>query len=99
MLINTLRKTYFKDNDFQIEYQEYDDKLCIHADVYNWSPRVAKKGYIIFTRMQKECKDKGFTKMISVSPNPEFCKMYGATSIQKITYKDKEYEVMVWELN
>lgn len=98
MVINTPRKTYFKDNDFQIEYQEYGKVVYIHADVYNWNPRVARKGYIVFTRMQNECKNMGFFQLVAISPNPEFCKMYGGYSLERITHENKEYEVMVWEL-
>ena len=98
MVINTPKQLYFKNDDFNIEYQIYLDSIFIHAEVVNWNPRVAKKGYIVFTKMQKEFKNKGYNQFISISPNPEFCKMYGGTSIQKINYENKEYEVMVWDL-
>lgn len=99
MEINTPRQTYFKDSDFQIEYQLYDKIVCIHAIVNQWNPRVARKGYVVFTRMQEEYKNKGFERFVSISPNPAFCKMYCGDSIQKINYENKEYEVVVWELN
>ena len=98
MLISTPKQLYFKNNDFKLEYQVYLDSVFIHTEVINWNPRSAREGYIVFAKMQKEFKNEGCSRFISISPNPEFCKMYGGYSLQKINYENKEYEVMVWDL-
>ena len=89
---------YYKDDDFQIEYQICDTKtIGIHSDVYNFSPRVARKGYLVFSRMEQDFRSQGIELIFTISPNPKFCEMFGGKSIRKIMYGNKECEVLIWE--
>ncbi len=92
------RRTFYQDNDFIIEIEDYLGALVLHCEVSNWKPSVLRKGYSIFAKLEQYAIDNGYSKMLSVSPNPKFCKLVGGVSMSEIVYENKKYEVMIWEL-
>lgn len=92
------KQVFYEDENFLVEYEFYQDTPVLHCQVYHWTPRTARKSFIIFLRLEDFFKEQGYDRMISVSPNPEFCLMYGAKRGESLVHEGKEYEVMQWDL-
>jgi hypothetical protein len=50
--------------------------------------------YVEFVKLKEHVKGMGYRHMYSNSPNPRFCRLFGAKSLGVIK---EGYEVMVWE--
>ena len=88
------RHTFVKTEDYHIEWEIIGDHCHVHCEVSTWSKKVLREGYIRFVELRKFVNQKGYKEMVSISPNPKFCELFGARSIG--TFKEG-YEVMVWE--
>lgn len=88
------RKTFSKTDDYHIEWEIIGDHCHVHCEVYNWSKSILREGYVEFVKLKEFVHRLGYSEMVSISPNPRFCQLFGATSIG--VFK-KGYEVMVWE--
>ena len=92
------RKTFYTDSDFIIEVEDYLENLLIHCEVFNWKPSVLRRGYSIFVKLEQYARDNGYTRMMTVTPNPKFAKLVGGTTTSALEYENKTHEVIVWEL-
>jgi len=91
----SVRHTFYKDEDFQIEYEVYEDILILHSEVFNWKLSSLKKGYRQFALLKEEASKLGFTKMATCTPNPNFAKLFGGKTQ---TILPNEVELIIWEL-
>lgn len=98
METQSLKQTYFKNEDYHLEYQVVGLCANIHCTVYNWKPSALKHGYNIFGKMLNEFADKGLEYVITISPNPRFCELMGGELSHTVDYNGEVYGVYKWEL-
>ena len=87
------RHTFSKTEDYHIEWEILGKDCHVHVQVYNWKKSVLKEGYAEFVRLKKFVRGMGYDYMVSASPNPKFCRLFGGVSVGRY----REFEVMVWE--
>lgn len=88
------RNTFIKTDSYHIEWEIIGEDCHVHCNVQEFSKSVLKEGYVAFVRLKEFVGGMGYDHMVSISPNPKFCKLFGATSLG--IFKEG-YEVMVWE--
>jgi hypothetical protein len=92
------RKVFYKDLDFSIHVEDYENKLLLHCDVFSWKPSVLRRGYSKFISLEEYAIHQGYGVMFTVTPNPKFVKLFGGTPIYTFEYEKKLYEVIIWDL-
>ena len=65
----------------------------MHCEVYYWKLSVAKQLYTEFGKLLDLARSLDFVEVWSVTPNPEFCKMYGASFVARFGHN----YIMHWE--
>jgi hypothetical protein len=98
MQIKSLKKTIYQDEDVHFEVEEVDDWLALHCEVEHWSPSIYKRMIKIFGQFLNEAQKKGYEGLISFSPNPRFCQLFGGRSIGQLEYEGQLVEVVQWAL-
>ena len=91
----SVRHTFYKDDNFQIEYQEFGDTLILHCEVLIWKPSVLKEIYKQFARLQEDSCRAGYKRMATLTPNPKFAKLFGG---ETRTVLPNKVEFIVWDL-
>lgn len=90
----------FKNADFNVKLESADsDDLYMHCEVHNWNPKSLRGMYKVFAEISLEASDIGFKRLCTITPNPKFAMLFGFNEVGSLTYGDKEYKVMTWELN
>jgi hypothetical protein len=92
------RKTYYTDSTFTVEYEQVEDIVNLHVNATQFSPSILKRMYTKFVEMEEFFKQQGIVRMMTITPNPKFCKLFGGTTLGTIVYENKEHEVIIWEL-
>lgn len=92
------RKVYYRDNDFSLEFEPFGGDLLLHCTVKRFTPAVAKQGILVFGMFLNEAMAGGFERVFTVTPNPKFAKMFGGVPVNTVSYIEKEYEVIEWDL-
>jgi hypothetical protein len=92
------RKTYYADELFIVEYEQVEDVVNLHVNAFQFSPSVLKKMYTKFVEMEEFFKQQGIKRMMTITPNPKFCKLFGGETLGFVIYEGKEHEVIIWEL-
>ena len=87
--------TFKKTDDYHIEWEIVGNQCHIHCLVFNFSNSVLKRGYLEFVRLRRFVGEMGYTYMVSVTPNPKFCELFGAFSVGTAPNGN---EVMIWEI-
>jgi hypothetical protein len=91
--------TYYKDEDFILEYQVFERQMNLHCIVNNWNKTSLRKGYSVFKTLQEEARDTGvIDNLFTITPNPKFAKLFGGEKVSEINYNDIKHEVIVWVL-
>lgn len=94
-----LHNVFYKDDTFSLEYQILDSEtIVIHMYVESFTHNTVKKWYREAVRLCEEVKDKGFTQIITASPNPRFVQMFNGEKLYDIEHNGKVYEVFKWDL-
>ena len=94
-----MRTTFFRDEDFSLEYNEWNNIWFIHCEVSNWTKTSFKKGLSVFRAMHKEALEKGITGLMTITPNPKFCKLLAGEYVGNVVdQQSNQYEVYKWEL-
>jgi hypothetical protein len=93
-----VKKLFYSDEDVAFEYEEDGTRLALHCEVRRWSPSVLKKSYRVLGDFMNQKRKEGFDKMITITPNPKFAKIFGGTSVGEVDYNEMKYEVVVWDL-
>lgn len=92
------KHTYYKDSNFVLEIQFYEGQLLLHCEVLSWTLSSLRRGYSVFKTLQEEAKEFEIDRMVTITPNPKFAKLFGGTTISEIEYNDIKYEVIEWVL-
>ena len=104
MLMETpSRNVFYKDDDFVIETEEYEDAvlgrvLLLHCTVSYWKLSALRRGYSVFADLQDWAEDNKYECLMTVTPNPRFAKLMGGTTLRYLHHDNENYEVIVWEL-
>ncbi len=85
-----MKKTFYADDDFIFSYEEEGDVILLHCVVGKWSLGVYKRTLPIFNTFLNKFKE---YKIISISPNPKFCELFGAYEIDDL---GNGIKVMKW---
>lgn len=94
-----MRKLYYEDEDFRLEYAEMYDEVFLHCIVHNWKLSSLKRGYRIFGQFLNEMTEKAIPRVVTVTPNPKFAQLLGGQFVQMATDdKGESYEVYQWVL-
>lgn len=91
-----LRKTIYQDEDVHFEVEEIDCWLVLHCTVEHWSPSKYKKFIKVFAQFYNQAKSAGYEGMISFSPNPKYCQLFGGKLMGQIEYEGQIVEVVQW---
>lgn len=89
---------YYEDEDVTLELERYEYQIYLHAKVRKWSPSIAKHSFSVLNTLFEAMKVAGYREAWSITPNPRFAKMFGATSVRQFTHENKDYEVVKWDL-
>lgn len=88
------RQTFYKCKEFHVEFQELGGQFHVHCTVSRFTKSILEAMYILFAQLSMFAKARGYSEMISVSPNRKFCELFGAECVAE----QDGYEVMVWDL-
>jgi len=92
------RQTFYEDDNYKLLYQigvaGDTREFHVHCLVYDWKLSVLKDLYRKWAKLIEKAKSLGYETVYSISPNPKFCKLFGAESIGAY----REHEVMKWDL-
>ena len=92
------RKAVYQDDDILFEVQESLGILLLHCECNRFSHEVYKRALKIFARFKKDAYESGWEEVYTISPNPKFCKLFGAETIAYHEENNTQYEVMRWDL-
>lgn len=87
-----MRVCRYKDEDFVVESSFYKDYLVLHCEVTNWNLTVLKRMYKVFGALRNE-----FPKMMTITPNPNFAKLFGGETVEYVIIDGQSCEVIVWD--
>lgn len=92
------KQVYYQDSTFVLETQFCENNLFIHCEVKTWKPSSLRRGYSVFKSLLSESEQAGISKVVTITPNPKFAKLFGGTTIFEIDYNNIKHEVIVWDL-
>jgi len=98
MQTKSLKQTIYQDSDVHFEVEDLGVWAFLHCEVQHWSPSVFKRSIRVFAQFLNEAAQKGYEKIVTISPNPKFCKVFGGTFESAFTQNGITYEVIKWEL-
>lgn len=98
MQIQSLKYLYYKDDNFLFKFEKYEDVVFIHCECVKWSVSVLKQMYSVFNTFTNELKQNGMYKVLTITPNPKFAKLFNGETVGTLSHEGKEYEVIKWEL-
>lgn len=97
--METPSHNYYEDGDFILRLQPLYDYILLHCEVNVWNSRVLRNMYTVFGNLINEAEVKGYKKLVTITPNPNFARLFGAITTSHFEHDGKHYEVMQWELN
>ena len=89
---------FYQDDDFKLEYQDWNNIWFIHCIVSNWNLKSFKKGLRVFREMHKQALEQKVKGLMTISPNPKFCQLLAGIFVGKVQKDGLEYEVYKWDL-
>lgn len=96
--METQRFDFYKNSDYVFAYSILDGNYFIHCQVTKWTPSVLKSMYRTFAKFILYLNSLDVFVFYTVTPNPEFAKLFNGSSIGKVVDQNKECEVIKWEL-
>jgi len=93
------KSIYYQDSNIKFEYEMCADFVAIHCAVTVWNKSVLRNAYFVFGEFMNMTTDLGITKIVTLSPNPKFAKLFGGKAVKSFPYEGKNIEVIVWELS
>jgi hypothetical protein len=91
-----LKIVYYKDDDVLFQIEPNSEGVFLHCEVYNWKPSVLKKSYRVFGAFLNEAQELGIKKVVTITPNPKFAKLFGGEVVTKGYIDDVLHEVIQW---
>jgi hypothetical protein len=98
MEMQSLKQTYYKDENFVLEVELVFPIAFLHCEVSYWSPSVLRKCYRVFAVIREDLQNNNYEQMVTISPNPKFAKLFGGDTIRSFMMNQQNYEVIQWEL-
>lgn len=94
-----MKFTIYEDDDVSFKAERVGTAtLLLHCKVSHWSPAKYKKMLKVFGQFLNESLGYlGYREVITVTPNPKFCKLFGGKTVNSFTYEGKYYEVVRWD--
>ena len=89
------RETFVKTESYHVEWEIESGLFHLHCTVDKWAPSVLKELYYVFVNIREFAKNLGYKEMVTCSPNPKFCRLFGG---EPIGVEHNGEEVMVWEV-
>lgn len=98
MQTQSLKQTIYQDEDVHFEVEDLGTWALLHCEVQHFSPTKYRKMLNVFGQFLNEAAGKGYEKVLTISPNPKFCYLFGGQFESAFTQKGKTYEVIRWDL-
>ena len=89
-----LRKTYYKDGDFFLDYELIGEEAVVHCEIYNVKPSVLRRMFSVFNSFCNECREKNINTVIGAPKSPKLAQIFNGEYIGMVN----EYKVFKWEL-
>lgn len=96
--METTKYTFLDFGDAVLEYEIVGDVLVLHANVRNWTHNSFKLMKGVFDLFIADAIEQGYRKMVTVTPNPKFAKLFGGEVFDHMVINDQYVEVIKWEL-
>ena len=96
--MDIVKYTFLDIGDAVLEYEPIGDVLVLHCTVRNWKPSVLKLMKGVFELFVQDAKDQGYKKLVTFTPNPKFCKLFGGKYKDHMVVNDQYIEVYEWVL-
>jgi len=75
-----------------------DKEVMVHCDVWAWDISIARRLDQEVDKMFEELRDRGVERLVTVSPNPRFCRYLAGEKIGEELIDGEVYGVFLWEL-
>jgi hypothetical protein len=85
---------YYEDSSFVLNIEIEKDFVILHCDVMVWKLSTLKKIYAVFSQILLDFKT---YKVIAVTPNPRFAKLFGGRTVTYMEYEGKTMEIIQWQ--
>lgn len=92
------RNIYYKDDNISLEFEYFGEDILIHSNVTKFTHTILKDAIVVFSMFLNECADGGYKRVFTVTPNPKYAKIFGGRKVNTLSYLNKEYEVIEWDL-
>lgn len=93
------KEIHIRTEDFHLYTKNQDEEVHVHCLVDNWSLSVLKELYQKVGALKNILMENNVEVVYSISPNPNFCKLFGGSSIATAVDRNgRILEVMVWVL-
>lgn len=79
-------------------YENVDGIIVLHCNVSSFSASKLKLMRSVFEIFKSDARDRGFNKLVTVTPNPKFAALFGGETKDHFVINDQYVEVMTWEL-
>lgn len=98
METQSLKEVFFENDDYTLEIEKIEKSIGLHCIVRKWTLSSLRHGYSKLGELMNKYSQEGYLHMFTITPNPQFAKLFGGETKYKLNYYDKEYEVVVWDL-
>ena len=92
------KKVFYQDENFSLQYEPWGENVLVHFYVSKVSHTQLRKWYKEAVAFEQFAKERGYESIVTVSPNPRFVALFGGVEVNTVTFNDKEYKVMTWDL-
>jgi hypothetical protein len=92
------KQVFYSDDNFSLQYEPWGENVLVHFYINKVSHSEMRKWYKQAVAFEQFAKIQGYSKIVTVSPNPRFVSLFGGTEIKTIEYDNKEYKVTIWDL-
>lgn len=93
------REVIFRDETISFEFEKLNETTAlIHCDVAKFSPSTLRQWYKLFPIAKELLLRNGYNRMMTITPNPAFAKLFCGEHISTISTPEGEREIFIWEL-
>lgn len=98
-----LEKSFYKDDNFELSYQEIDDRVFIHCRVINYGRKIYKLMLLKYIDLKEYLFGIGYNKINAITSDDRLVYVLDKTAkcIAHLDYNNKScrvYEVELWEI-
>lgn len=92
-----MKNLVYEDEDVLFEYEAMGEDLLLHCEIKQWSHSKFKNMIKVFASFMNQAESLGYKKVFTVTPNPNFAKLFGGRKTNSFEYEGKYYEVVLWD--